>query len=95
MGFQIPPSTNQDQFYKEKLPNSIPFHSMKRTLPNSLSPLFLSKVGTAFDYSAKPVTAAVTRKLLVRTSEMAVINKPHSPTLLLSISDATSHPTPH
>ncbi|XP_022000001.2 sorting nexin 1 isoform X2 [Helianthus annuus] len=33
MGFQIPPSPNQDQFYKEKLPNSIPFHSMKRTLP--------------------------------------------------------------
>ncbi|MFS7932876.1 hypothetical protein Hanom_Chr04g00373061 [Helianthus anomalus] len=33
MGFQIPPSPNQDQFYKEKLPNSISFHSMKRTLP--------------------------------------------------------------
>ncbi|MFS7967918.1 hypothetical protein Hanom_Chr09g00791501 [Helianthus anomalus] len=33
MGFQIPPSLNQDQFYKEKLPNSILFHSMKRTLP--------------------------------------------------------------
>ncbi|KAF5770705.1 hypothetical protein HanXRQr2_Chr14g0662451 [Helianthus annuus] len=33
MGFQIPSSPNQDQFYKEKLPNSIPFHSMKRTLP--------------------------------------------------------------
>ncbi|MFS8017119.1 hypothetical protein Hanom_Chr15g01376571 [Helianthus anomalus] len=33
MGFQIPPSPKQDQFYKEKLPNSIPFHSMKRTLP--------------------------------------------------------------
>ncbi|MFS8004456.1 hypothetical protein Hanom_Chr13g01226041 [Helianthus anomalus] len=36
MGFQIPPSPNQDQFYKEKLPNSIPFHSMKRTLPKIL-----------------------------------------------------------
>ncbi|MFS8011378.1 hypothetical protein Hanom_Chr14g01308401 [Helianthus anomalus] len=35
IGFQIPPSPNQDQFYKEKLPNSIPFHSMKRTLPKS------------------------------------------------------------
>ncbi|MFS8010476.1 hypothetical protein Hanom_Chr14g01297561 [Helianthus anomalus] len=36
MGFQIPLSPNQDQFYKEKLPNSIPFHSMKRTLPKCI-----------------------------------------------------------
>ncbi|MFS8027028.1 hypothetical protein Hanom_Chr16g01493811 [Helianthus anomalus] len=32
MGFQIPPSPNQDQFYKEKLPNSIPFHETNATL---------------------------------------------------------------
>ncbi|MFS8034138.1 putative methyltransferase [Helianthus anomalus] len=39
-GFQIPPSPNQDQFYKEKLVNSILFHSIKRTLPNYMSIIF-------------------------------------------------------
>ncbi|KAJ0933357.1 putative cytochrome P450 [Helianthus annuus] len=55
MGFQIPPSLNQDQFSKEKLPNSIPFHSMKRTLPYFLVSRDYNKLYKFVENEAKEV----------------------------------------